>query len=150
MDLLDLELTKLLEIDARRSNTELAKQLHTSTATVRRRVKRLIESDTIRVVALANPEKTGFPLEALICLKTTNSQVDSIVRSLFEKPEVVWVASTVGRFDVICSARFGDNSGLAQFLKVDLPKLEGITMTETFIFLEVLVGNVGRLRNVGG
>ena len=136
MDLLDREIIKLLEEDGRCSSIEMAKRLHSSPATIRRKVKRLIDNNTIRIIARTNPDKIGLLVRALICLHIVPNGIDSVLRWLFARPEVMWAASTTGRFDIVFVVRFVDASELTSFIQKDLAKLEGMTGSETFVCLQ--------------
>ncbi|MFQ5874857.1 MAG: Lrp/AsnC family transcriptional regulator [Dehalococcoidia bacterium] len=61
-DSLDEQLVHLLEWDARQSSEALAKQLQVSPSTVRRRIRKLMQSGILRTVAFVDPTKLGFPL----------------------------------------------------------------------------------------
>ncbi len=66
-DAIDLKLLRLLQMDASRSNLDLAAAAQVSPATCLRRVKRLVESGVIeRRVALLATDKLGAGLTALI------------------------------------------------------------------------------------
>ena len=57
IDDLDSKIITLLEKNGRIPNTDLAKKLRTSETTVRKRIKRLIDEDLIKVVAVRNRSK---------------------------------------------------------------------------------------------
>jgi Lrp/AsnC family transcriptional regulator for asnA, asnC and gidA len=111
----------------------MAKQLHSSPATIRRKVKRLIDNNDIRIVARTNPDKIGLLVRSLIGLHVQPSNIDSALRWLSDRPEIMWAASTTGRYDIVFVARFIDSSELTSFIQNDLPKLEGMTGSETFV-----------------
>ncbi len=136
MDLLDRELIKILEENGRASSKKLAKQLNSSPATIRRKVKRLIDNNTIRIIAITNPAKSGVLVHVLICLHVVPNRIDSVMKWLFGRQEVNWSANTTGRFDVIFVARFIDTNELTSFIQNDLPQVEGITGSETFVCLQ--------------
>lgn len=139
IDQLDRDIIKLLEENALRSSTELAKLLHSSDATIRRRVRRLIDNNTISIHAVTNPDKIGFPSRALFGLNVATGVVDSTVQMLFEKPEVIWVTITTGRFNIIFATVFSSNNDLYHFLHAELPAIEESMQCETFICLKALV-----------
>ncbi len=62
MDVIDKQLVQLLEKDATQSSKVLAAKLDVSAATVRRRTANLVKNNVIRLVAVVDPEKAGFPL----------------------------------------------------------------------------------------
>lgn len=149
MDLLDMELIKALEVDARRSSIELAEVFRTSSATIRRRINRLIENNALRIFAVTNPEKIGLPVSAIIGLKIANDRINSVMQTLLDRPEASWVEITTGHLNIMCCFRFSDNGDLARFIKEEVPKLEGVLSVETFVCLESLVRNasISRILN---
>jgi Lrp/AsnC family transcriptional regulator for asnA, asnC and gidA len=138
MDSLDQELIDLLQQDASRSSIELAKQLHVSSVTIRRRLKKLTQSGVLRIVGWVNYDKIGLPLFALIALHVVAEKIDSVMHLLNKRPEVTWVATTTGRFDLILVAHFRATGELSAFVHKELPRLEGFKDSETFICLNSL------------
>jgi len=62
LDSLDCKMIGLLQQDGRMSNTAMAQALGTSEYTVRTRLKRILESGIIKIVAVANPIDLGFEI----------------------------------------------------------------------------------------
>ena len=60
MDNLDKRIITLLQEDGTATNAGIARQVGVSEETVRRRLKRLVADEYIRVVALPDPKKLGF------------------------------------------------------------------------------------------
>ena len=60
LDQLDCQMIELLQKDGRISNTEIAKKIGMSEATVRTRLNRLIQEEFIQIVAVSNPIKAGI------------------------------------------------------------------------------------------
>ena len=137
LDLSDKKLIELLMEDAQQSSETLGKRLKVSSATVRRRTKKLIQNGVLRIMAVTDPSKVGAPLAVVIAFDVVHEKLDSITKSLANRPEVRWVSTTTGRFDLIIIARFGSTEELANFTQKELPKLEGIRDSETFVCLHV-------------
>ncbi|MED5283452.1 MAG: AsnC family transcriptional regulator, partial [Chloroflexota bacterium] len=66
MDQIDRKIVSMLGHDGRLSNAQMARELEVSEGTIRRRVKNLLDSKTISIVAASDPKKLGFFSEALI------------------------------------------------------------------------------------
>ena len=62
LDQIDCRMIELLQIDGRISNTDIAKEIGLSEATVRTRLNRLIQDEFIQIVAVSNPIKLGFKI----------------------------------------------------------------------------------------
>ena len=63
MDLIDKKIVSMLGLDGRLSNAQMARELDVSEGTIRRRVKNLLETKTISIVAASDPKKLGFLFE---------------------------------------------------------------------------------------
>ena len=140
IDSLDEKLIQLLEMDARQSSEAVAKQLKVSPATVRRRIKKLIQRGVLRIVALVDPQKVGFPLIAIIAFDIAHEKADSVIQILADRPEVKYASTTTGRFDVLVLARFRSTEELSDFVQKELSNIEGLRDTETFVCLRVQKG----------
>ena len=139
-DSLDVKLIQLLEKDARQSSETLAKQLKVSSATIRRRIKKLIQSGVLRIVALVDPQKVGFPLMAIIAFDIAHEKLDSVIQMLADRPEVKYASTTTGRFDILTLAQFRSTEELSDFVQKELSNIEGLRDTETFVCLRVKKG----------
>ena len=137
LDSLDAQLIELLEEDAQQSSETLGKRLKVSSATVRRRTKRLIQNRVMRIIAVTDPSKVGYPLSVVIAFDVAHDRLDTMTKLLSKRPEVRWVATTTGRFDLIIIARFSSTEELANFAQKELPKIEGIKDCETFVCLHL-------------
>ena len=134
---LDERLIKLLKDNARQSSEVLATQLNVSAATIRRRIRRLIKDGVMRIGAIVDPAKIGLPLAAVIALDVTHDSLDSVMQTLAELPEVKWVSTTTGRFDVIVMVRFPDTDELFRFMQTKVAKMEGVRDSEAFVCLHI-------------
>ena len=139
-DSIDEQLVRLLAQDGRQSSEMLAKGLNLSSATVRRRLRKLIRDDVLRIVGVVDPYKFGFAVAVIISLDVTHDKLGLAMEALGERPEIKWVSTTTGRFDILAMARFRSNNGLAEFMTEVLAKLEGVKDSETFLCLDVKKG----------
>ncbi len=145
IDSIDKSLIQLLGGDALQSSEVLAKQLNVSAATVRRRIRRLIKDGTLRIVAVVDPNKVGLPLAALLALDVPHEQLDMVTDALAKHPDVKWVSTTTGRFNIMAMVRSSSTDDLATFMQKELPKLEGVRNSETLICLRVKKGQYIRI-----
>ncbi len=144
-DDVDKHLVELLQKDARQSSGALAKKLAVSATTVRRRLRKLIKEGVLRVVAVVDPKKVGLPLITFITFDVAHDKVEAVMARLAKREDVIWVSSTTGRFDVLAVARFASTDELSDFLQKQLPSIEGIRDSETFICLSVKKGRYIRV-----
>ena len=137
IDSLDEKLINLLMQDAHKSSEVLAKQLDVSSSTVRRRLKKLVKSGIINIIAIPEPSTIGLPLEAIIAFDVDHESLNSTIEILKKQPQVRWVAATSGRFDIMVYAWFSSTDNLYYFIESEIGGLEGLKSTETFICLHV-------------
>jgi len=139
-DSIDEQLVRLLGKDALQNSEALAKQLKLSSATVRRRLRRLIRSGLLHIIGVIDPAKFGLSLAAMIALDVANDKLELALEELAKKTELRWISTTTGRYDVIALGRFASTDALSEFIQKDLAKLEGIKDTEAFICLDMKKG----------
>jgi len=140
MDKIDNQLIQLLGENARQSSYRLATKLKLSPTTVRRRIRKLIQSGVLRIVATVDPDKVGFPLSAIIGFDVDQDKVNSALQALASMPEVKWLSTSTGQFDLLALTRFRSPDELSDFLQKELTGIKGLKNTETFICLRVEKG----------
>ena len=140
IDAIDEQILQYLSLDAWQSSEILAKKISVSSATVRRRIKKLVKDGILHVGAFVDPVKIGQALGAVIALGVPHNKIDTVAQHLAERHEVKWVSSTTGRYDIIVFLRLASTDELANFIQNELPKLEAVRDSETFICLRIHKG----------
>ena len=144
-DSVDLKIVQLLGKDARQSSETLAKKLNLSAATVRRRLRKMINNDLVRIVGVVEPVNFGFPLLAVITLDIEQNKLETALEEFAAQPEIRFASTITGRYDLLLVGRFRSNEDFSDFVKNKLAKVEGIKNSETFICLEVKKGMQAQL-----
>jgi DNA-binding Lrp family transcriptional regulator len=137
IDSLDKELIALLEQDAKQTSEKLAERLNMTSSTIRRRLKRLVERGTIRIVAIPEPKQIGSPLIAIMAFQLAHDKAESFLKALNSRKEVKCLYVTSGRFDAIALMWFSSTEQLFSFVEKSVSQLEGVKATETFICIHV-------------
>ncbi len=140
-DSIDEQIVKLLGRDARQNSEALAKQLNLSAATVRRRLRELIRNKSLRIVGVIDPTKFGLQVATVITLDVSHDKLASAMEWLANQPEIRWVSTTTGRYDIIAFGRFSSTDSLSKFLTDQLAEIEGVRNSETFLCLDVKKGH---------
>ncbi|MFC1943498.1 Lrp/AsnC family transcriptional regulator [Chloroflexota bacterium] len=135
IDEIDEHILTLMEQNPLQSSERLAKQINVSSATVRRRLKRLIDSKELHIEAYRDPIKTGITVSALVGLNIENELYEEVMERIREVPWVHWACTATGRFDCFLYVRCRSNEDLYFFLKDVLMKIAGIRDSETFMCL---------------
>ena len=137
MDELDSKIIKLLQMDGRVSQAEIARATGVSETTVRRRLKALIDEEFIRIVALPDSEKIGAGSDALIGVLVDPDKIDRVADAIAELSGVMWVAEMTGSYDIFAWVTFPSHDMLAVFLRTKLGAISGVRRTETFVNLAI-------------
>jgi Lrp/AsnC family transcriptional regulator for asnA, asnC and gidA len=134
-------LVALLQQNGRASNRDLSRQTGVSEVTVANRIKRLVADEVIRIVAVPNPERLGFPLEVIIGMHVDVSKLRTIAETLRTLRRVRYVTIASGAYDVIIAALVRSNADLLDFLTQDVAPIPGVQKVETSHCLQVLKRN---------
>jgi len=136
----DWAIVAQLSRNARLSTRKIASKLPLSEATVRRRLKRLLDADAISLRATIDPAYLGFNIQAIIGLSVRMDRVSKVVEALRECDNVVYCAVVSGRFDVTILGVFGSVDDLLKFMETHVGTLEGVKSSETQVCLRVEKG----------
>ncbi|MGD8273113.1 MAG: Lrp/AsnC family transcriptional regulator [Desulfobacterales bacterium] len=137
-DQIDCRMIELLQKDGRISNTDIAKEIGISEATVRSRLNRLIEEGYIQIVAVSNPIKLGFKIVGILRIKVDITKIESVTKELAKIKSIWFVVHATGDSDIYTEfvARSLDELNDIIFNKVY--KIDGIVRTETSLILKYI------------
>ena len=127
---------ELLQKDGRQSYAAIAKDVGLSEAAVRHRVQRLLDSGVMQIVAVTDPLQLGFRRQAMIGIRTQGDLL-AIGDARTDLPEVVYVVTTAGSFDLLCEVVCEDDDHLLDLVAQKLRDLPGVVSTETFVYLKL-------------
>ncbi|MGD1987050.1 MAG: Lrp/AsnC family transcriptional regulator [Desulfobacterales bacterium] len=137
-DQIDCRMIELLQKDGRIPNTDIAKEIGISEATVRSRLNRLIEEGYIQIVAVSNPIKLGFKIVGILRIKVDITKIESVTKELAKIKSIWFVVHATGDSDIYTEfvARSLDELNDIIFNKVY--KIDGIVRTETSLILKYI------------
>jgi Lrp/AsnC family transcriptional regulator, regulator for asnA, asnC and gidA len=138
LDETDQRIVKILQADGRRPNTEIARELHLSETTIRKRIAQLVSQGLINIVAVPTPRAVGMNLSAIIGISVMLPQLRAVSEELKRQREVRYVGVSTGRYDIIVEAFFFNQGHFLDFISSRLGKMDGITGLETSVILEVV------------
>ena len=135
---IDCRMIELLQKDGRIPNTDIAKEIGISEATVRSRLNRLIEEGYIQIVAVSNPIKLGFKIVGILRIKVDITKIESVTKELAKIKSIWFVVHATGDSDIYTEfvARSLDELNDIIFNKVY--KIDGIVRTETSLILKYI------------
>jgi len=125
-----------LQTDGRRSYASIAKSVGLSEAAVRQRVQRLLDSDVMQIVAVTDPLQMGFTRQAMVGIRA-EGELNLVADRLTAMPEVDYVVTTAGSFDLIIEVVCEDDDELLNLLSRRIRTLPGVVSTETFVYLKL-------------
>ena len=125
-----------LQIDGRKSYSDIGRAVDLSEAAVRQRVQKLIESGVMQIVAVTDPMQLGFYRQAMIGIRTTgDSRV--IADAIAAIDEVEYVVLTAGSFDMLAEVVCEDDDSLLDLLNGQIRAVAGVVQTEVFTYLQL-------------
>jgi Lrp/AsnC family transcriptional regulator for asnA, asnC and gidA len=125
-----------LQQDGRRSYAAIAKAVGLSEAAVRQRVQRLVDTGVVQIVAVTDPMQVGFERQALIGINV-QGDVNAVADALADVPEVDYIVLTAGSFDIIAEVVCESDDHLLDLLSSRIRNVDGVTGTETFVYLKL-------------
>jgi len=128
---------EILQLNGRKTTRQLAKEAGVSELTARRKLRRLIDQDIIRVVATVDPFDVGYETPAIIGLRVDPSRLEEVATAISELPNVVYVAATTGNIDLIVEVMARTNQDLADFLLQHLSGIPGVRSSETNLIIRI-------------
>lgn len=136
-DELDFAILSCLQKDGRMSFTEIADQLNVSIGTARTRLNRLIDEGIISIVGRVDPAKVGFGAYAHVAVYVRPATLkERIAEEIAKMPEVSFLASTSGDYDLEVDVMCPDNNHLVEFIN-EISKIDGIYQTKTTLYFKV-------------
>ncbi len=138
VDDLDRRIIKMLQVNGRMTNTEIARGLDITETTVRKRIAHLLDEKLMNIVAVPTPEAVGASLSAIMGISVELTAMHTVGDQLRSYPEVRYVGMSAGRFEIIVEAFFVDQEHLLEFVTDKLGTMPGITNVETSIILKVV------------
>ena len=124
---LDRRILDRLALDARVSNREIAREFGMAEGTIRARLRRLTDEKAIQVGAVTNYDLLHDPLVAYLWIEADAAfPMADVLAALSAQPEISYVASLVGRADILAVTWVKDASQLTDYLHNTIDRIPGI------------------------
>jgi Lrp/AsnC family transcriptional regulator for asnA, asnC and gidA len=136
LDEVSKKIVEQLQADGRRSYAEIGKAVGLSEAAVRQRVQKLTDAGVMQVVAVTDPMQLGFYRQAMIGIRATGD-TRVLADRLAAIPAIDYVVLTAGSFDILAEVVCENDEELINLLNSQIRNLEGVTSTETFVYLKL-------------
>lgn len=125
-----------LQEDGRRSYAAIATAVGLSEAAVRQRVQKLVDAGVVQIVAVTDPLQVGFQRQAMVGIKVSGD-ITPLAERISAIPEVAYVVTTAGSFDVLAEVVCEDDAHLLEVISRRIRSLPGVLATETFVYLKL-------------
>lgn len=127
LDELDHKIIERLGHDARVSNREIGREFNLTEGTIRSRLKRLLDNRVIRVAAVTDANRLRNPILAYLWIEAdTAADIEGVAERLASLPEIGFVATTLGRADVLAMTLVENGNELTDFLHQTIDKIPGV------------------------
>jgi Lrp/AsnC family transcriptional regulator for asnA, asnC and gidA len=138
IDHVDCRMIELLQKDGRISNTDIAKEIGLSEATVRTRLNRLIDEGYIQIVAVSNPIKLGFKIVGILRIKVDIGKIESVTKELSKIKSIWFVVHATGDSDIYTEFVAKSLDELNDLIFNRVYKIKGVVRTETSLILKYI------------
>lgn len=135
IDIIDSKMINLLQKDGRISNIEIAKQLSISEATVRTRLKRLIEDEYIQIVAVSNPLKLGFEVTGDLYIHVEMKKINNVLDELKKIKALWYLVITTGNTNINAEFIVKSWEDLNDLIFNKISKIDGIIQVESSVIM---------------
>jgi Lrp/AsnC family transcriptional regulator for asnA, asnC and gidA len=137
LDNTDFNIIGLLQKDGRMPSSEIAKKTNVSEATVRYRLKKLIDGGFIQIVAAGNPIKLGFGIAANIGVYTESLHIEEIIAELKKLKRLSYIAQMTGEPTIELETFVESIEDLHQLLS-QIESIQGIKSIETSFIRRII------------
>ena len=128
----------MLQTDARRPNTDIARRLGIAETTVRNRIDRLTREGVVQCGAWTDPLKIGYQTYAIIQIQVSPPRLEKVAELLAALPEVFFLGIATGGFDVVAAAVFRSNEHLYELMTKRFARIAGIQRTSTLGIVRIV------------
>ena len=135
LDEIDKAIIRHLQEDGRMSYADLGPAVGLSPAAARQRVLALLETGVMQIVAVTDPIKMGFPVQAMVGFRVSGD-LESIAGEIGQLPEVDYLVITTGRFDLLAEIVAEDNDHFLRVLS-SIRSLPEVEASEAFTYLRL-------------
>ncbi|SNS39205.1 transcriptional regulator, AsnC family [Sphingomonas laterariae] len=138
LDEVDEKIIAALRHSGRIANRDLARIVDVNEATVRTRLRRLEESDSVRVVAMRDLSAMGYECLAAVGVQVKGRSAAAVGHDLAQLEEVVTVNVSIGTHDVEAQVVARDLADLDRLLTHVIAHVPGVEKIVPGLALKVL------------
>ncbi len=138
IDAVDFTIVNFLMEDPLISAASIARRIgNISPRSISSRIEMLVNQDVIRITAIVNPEKVGFPVKADIDVQVESMPLFDAALRLAELEQTSWVACAIDGSHINVQVCVQDIQELYRFVSDVIHKVPGIIRTSTSVVVQV-------------
>lgn len=138
VDQMDLAIIERLQLNARRSNRQIAMDLGVSEGTVRVRIKRMLADRVFRIQAVSDIVASGISAHAFVGVKAAPGKVSDVATALAKREDVAQITRVLDDFDLIAVLIAPDRGALISGILDDIAVAPGVRSIEVFDGVDTL------------
>lgn len=132
-DELDRRIVGALMEDGLARPADLKSKLGVGESSLRKRIKNMLRAGVYHIEVVPNPEVLEYEVWATMGITINNQFAHKVIDAIIKNQAVYLAAVSIGRFNVMISARFHNMDLLRRFVDMELPQIEGLGSVETFL-----------------
>jgi Lrp/AsnC family transcriptional regulator for asnA, asnC and gidA len=136
IDSIDARMINLLQRNGRLTNTDIARELGISEATVRSHLKRLLDEEYIQIVAVSNPFKLGFEIAGDLYIYVEINKIDSVLKELKKIKELWYIVTTTGNANINTEFIVKSLEDLNDLVYNKISNIDGIRSIESSVIMK--------------
>ena len=137
IDDFDAKIIEQLQFDGRMSYTLIGQKIGLTEASVRRRVKKLIEEEKLQIVGIVEPHDLGWNEAGMVGISVQPDMLNSVAEAIAKLEEVSYLFQAAGEFDLFAEVYCKDKNHFVFFLNEKLQKIPGVERIRSFIILKI-------------
>jgi len=133
VDGVDRKILNILMDDGLTRPATIKSKLGMGESTIRKRIKSLSRNEVFRIEVVPNMDILQYEAWATIGIIVNQQSVHKVLDNIIKNHSVYLASSSIGRFNVIIAARFHNTDLLNQFVKLELPLIQGVGSVDIFL-----------------
>jgi Lrp/AsnC family transcriptional regulator, leucine-responsive regulatory protein len=138
LDTIDSAIIDILRSDGRATNQEIAQRLSITAATVSARLRRLEESNSMRVVAVADFAAHDYKILIAVGVEVIGRDPNDVARDLAKLPEVFSINLMCGPVDIELLVTLREFDEINVFLADHVARIPGVSELHPGIAADIL------------
>jgi len=138
IDNIDRKIINVLMEDALIPGRLLKSRLSIGEGTIRKRTNKMLEEEVFKIAVVPHPESLEYEVWATMGLTIHHQFAHRVINTIIKNPAVYLASVSIGRFNIVISARFHNIDLLSEFVNMELAKIKGVSSIETFLHTKPL------------